>query len=77
MPLPVPLGKGLTSWVIRNGLPLRRDPADFERLTRSGEIEILCSSAVKWNVEYLDTRLVIEPEFFCIFSHKAKGNVRC
>ena len=47
-PPPVPLGRGLTSWVIRNGKPLRLGPADFERLARSGEIELLGSPAFAW-----------------------------
>ncbi len=47
-PPEVPLGKGLTSWVIRHGRPLRLSPQDFERIVMSGEIELLGSPAFSW-----------------------------
>jgi PAS domain S-box-containing protein len=47
-PAPVPLGKGLTAWVIRHGRALRLGPQDFERLANSGEIELLGSPAFSW-----------------------------
>ncbi len=47
-PPEVPLGKGLTSWVIRHGRPLRLNQQDFERISANGEIELMGSPAFSW-----------------------------
>jgi PAS domain S-box-containing protein len=47
-PPAVPMGSGLTAWVIRHGKPLRLGPAGFERVRAEGEILLRGSLAQSW-----------------------------
>jgi len=47
-PPAIPLGTGVTSWVIRNNRPLLAGPADFLRMAESGEIKLRGSTASSW-----------------------------
>lgn len=44
----IPLGRGLTAWVLRTGQPLLCPPELFQRLSEAGEIELVGSSSVDW-----------------------------
>ncbi|PWT92324.1 MAG: hypothetical protein C5B54_03685, partial [Acidobacteria bacterium] len=47
-PLEVPLGRGLTEYVLRTNKPLLADPAIYNRLIQAGEIEAVGPPAVDW-----------------------------
>src|SRR5262249_43101321 len=47
-PLEVPLGRGLTEYVLRTNKPLLADPAIYNRLIQEGEIEAVGPPAVDW-----------------------------
>jgi diguanylate cyclase (GGDEF)-like protein/PAS domain S-box-containing protein len=47
-PEPKPLGQGLTEHVIRTGRPLLASPEVFERLRRSGEVELIGAPSLDW-----------------------------
>lgn len=58
-PAPPPLrpAGGLTGYVLRTGRPLLATPEVFERLVRSGDIELLGSESVDWLGAPLKTQL--------------------
>jgi two-component system cell cycle sensor histidine kinase/response regulator CckA len=47
-PVPKPLGRGLTEYVLRTGEPLLASPEIFESLVRSGEVELIGAASVDW-----------------------------
>jgi len=47
-PIPKPLGRGLTEYVLRSGEPLLATPAVFEELVRRGEVELIGASSLDW-----------------------------
>ncbi len=47
-PVPKPLGRGLTEYVLRSGEPLLATPAVFEELVRRGEVELIGAPSVDW-----------------------------
>src|SRR5216684_1007807 len=47
-PIPKPLGRGLTEYVLRSGEPLLATPAVFEDLVRRGEVELIGASSLDW-----------------------------
>ena len=47
-PLPKPLGKGLTEYVLRTGEPLLASPEVFEDLVRKGEVESIGAPSIDW-----------------------------
>src|SRR5208282_5400236 len=47
-PVPKPLGRGLTEYVLRSGEPLLATPAVFEELLRRGEVELIGAPSVDW-----------------------------
>src|SRR6202790_3559193 len=47
-PVPKPLGRGLTEYVLRSGEPLLATPAVFEDLVRRGEVELIGASSLDW-----------------------------
>ncbi len=44
----IPLGRGITAWVLRTGQPLLCPRQELERLSAAGEIELAGSLAVDW-----------------------------
>jgi diguanylate cyclase (GGDEF)-like protein/PAS domain S-box-containing protein len=47
-PAPAPLGRGLTEYVLRTGLPLLATPSVFERLQREGEVQLVGAPSLDW-----------------------------
>jgi len=47
-PIPRPLGRGLTEYVLRSGEPLLATPPVFEELVRCGEVELIGALSVDW-----------------------------
>jgi PAS domain S-box-containing protein len=47
-PVPKPLGRGLTEYVLRSGEPLLATPAVFEELVRHGEVELIGAESLDW-----------------------------
>lgn len=47
-PMPKPLGRGLTEYVLRSGEPLLATPAVFADLAQKGEVELIGAAAVDW-----------------------------
>jgi two-component system, cell cycle sensor histidine kinase and response regulator CckA len=47
-PVPKPLGRGLTEYVLRSGEPLLATPAIFEDLVRRGEVELIGAPSLDW-----------------------------
>jgi PAS domain S-box-containing protein len=47
-PIPKPLGRGLTEYVLRSGEPLLATPAVFEDLVQRGEVELIGASSLDW-----------------------------
>jgi two-component system, cell cycle sensor histidine kinase and response regulator CckA len=47
-PVPKPLGRGLTEYVLRTGEPLLATPQVFDDLVRRGEVELIGASSVDW-----------------------------
>ena len=47
-PVSVPVGRGLTDYLLRTGQPLLASPEKTEDLVRCGEVEILGSPSVDW-----------------------------
>jgi PAS domain S-box-containing protein len=47
-PVPKPLGRGLTEYVLRSGEPLLATPAVFEELQRRGEVELIGTPSLDW-----------------------------
>ncbi len=47
-PIPKPLGRGLTEYVLRSGEPLLATPAVFEDLVRRGEVELIGAASLDW-----------------------------
>ncbi len=47
-PAPKPLGRGLTEYVLRTGLPLLASDEDFNEMVERGEVELVGSSSVAW-----------------------------
>jgi PAS domain S-box-containing protein len=47
-PIPKPLGRGLTEYVLRSGEPLLATPDVFEELVRRGEVELIGAPSVDW-----------------------------
>lgn len=47
-PLPKPLGRGLTEYVLRSGEPLLATPSVFAELVRRGEVELIGAPSVDW-----------------------------
>ena len=47
-PQPRKVGKGLTSFVLRTGEPLLTSPEVFERMARTGDVELVGAPAIDW-----------------------------
>ncbi|MGB9203335.1 MAG: PAS domain S-box protein [Terriglobales bacterium] len=47
-PVPKPLGRGLTEYVLRSGEPLLATPAVFEELVGRGEVELIGAESLDW-----------------------------
>ena len=47
-PEPKKLGRGLTEYVLRTGLPLLALPEAFEELVRQGEVELIGAPSIDW-----------------------------
>jgi two-component system cell cycle sensor histidine kinase/response regulator CckA len=47
-PVPKPLGRGLTEYVLRSGEPILATPAVFEELVRRGEVELIGAASLDW-----------------------------
>jgi two-component system, cell cycle sensor histidine kinase and response regulator CckA len=47
-PVPKPLGRGLTEYVLRSGESLLATPAVFEELVRRGEVELIGAPSLDW-----------------------------
>jgi len=47
-PVPKPLGRGLTEYVLRSGEPLLATPAVFDDLIRRGEVELIGAMSLDW-----------------------------
>jgi len=45
---PEPVGRGVTAYVMRSGLPLRTTPEMFKRLLDAGEIDLIGTPSVDW-----------------------------
>ena len=45
---PVPVGRGLTGWVLRNGKPLLATPEVFDLLVARGEVEPIGAASIDW-----------------------------
>jgi PAS domain S-box-containing protein len=47
-PVPKPLGRGLTDYVLRTGEPLLASPEVFETLVRAGDVDLIGAPSVDW-----------------------------
>ncbi|MGB6386505.1 MAG: PAS domain S-box protein, partial [Terriglobales bacterium] len=47
-PVPKPLGRGLTEYVLRSGEPILATPAVFEELVQRGEVELIGAASLDW-----------------------------
>ncbi len=47
-PQPQKIGKGLTAYVLRTGQPLLTSPEVFERMARTGDVELVGAPAIDW-----------------------------
>ncbi len=47
-PAPKPLGKGLTEYVLRTGMPLLASPDVFDELVKKGEVESIGAPSIDW-----------------------------
>jgi two-component system cell cycle sensor histidine kinase/response regulator CckA len=47
-PVPKPLGRGLTEYVLRSGEPLLATPAVFDDLVRRGEVQLIGAASLDW-----------------------------
>ena len=47
-PVPKPLGRGLTEYVLRSGEPILATPSVFEELVQRGEVELIGAASLDW-----------------------------
>src|SRR5208283_576066 len=47
-PIPKPLGRGLTEYVLRSGESLLATPLVFDELVRRGEVELIGAPSIDW-----------------------------
>jgi two-component system cell cycle sensor histidine kinase/response regulator CckA len=47
-PVPKPLGRGLTEYVLRSGEPILATPTVFEELVQRGEVELIGAASLDW-----------------------------